>query len=64
MTRILKHDNVVIGQTWEAFVVEGGAVKDLSLKRFGAVEHETSALERLIEFRKAVYVLLVFVDRL
>lgn len=64
MTRILKHDNVVISQTWEAFVVEGGVVKDLSLKRFGAVEHEASALEHLIEFWKAVYVLLVFVDRL
>ena len=63
MTRIFDHDNVVVCHFWEASVVERRVVKDLSLKRDGTIEHETATFESLVEFWKAIYVLLILIDR-
>ena len=64
MSRIFKHHDVIICNSWEKLIVKRSVVQNFSLERIRSVEQKAASLESLLEFGKAVYIFFILKYRI
>ena len=64
MTRIFKHNDIVIGDVRKRSIVESGVIQDLPLERVSTVQHQTFTIKSLFYFWESINLFLIVVDGL